>query len=389
MNIIIINEFNKLINLIEFNLNESIKTKNNKARLANIFRLKQIKNILSIIKKYPEEINLTNLKIFEKIDGIGSGTINRIKEILKNGFLEELKNFNFNEINNNNQLIHELETIIGIGKTSALQLINKGITSIEDLKYKILNNKIKVNNKILLGLKYEGIFKNNIPRKEIDNFYKIFTIFINNFNKKYKLDDNNKYIFEICGSYRREKESSNDIDILISKLNTTHNWYILNSDYESDKSDKIDTDNESDKSDNETDNETDNKPDNKIFYYLKEIIDELKLPIKMNNNNSLLVDDITDKNIKTKYMGFCKYKDNPIRRIDIRFVPYNSYFTALLYFTGSKEFNTKIRIKANELGYKLSEYNLINKNNNKKIKINSEYDIFKKLKIEYLHPHLR
>ena len=119
------------------------------------------------------------------------------------------------------------------------------------------------------------------------------------------------------------------------------------------------------------------------------IIDELKLPIKNNNNNKLLVDDITDKNIKTKYMGFCKYKNNPIRRIDIRFVPFNSYYTALLYFTGSKELNTKMRTKANDLGYKLSEYNLIKKSQNKKIKINSEYDIFKKLKMEYITPSLR
>ena len=381
MNIIIINEFNKLINLIEFNLNESIKTKNNKARIANIFRLKQIKNILSIIKKYPEEINLTNLKKFEKIDGIGSGTINRIKEILKNGFLEELKNFN--DINNNNQLIHELETIIGIGKSGALQLIDKGITSIEDLKYKILNNKIKVNNKILLGLKYEGIFKNNIPRKEIDKYYKLFNIIINNFNNKYKLDDNNRYIFEICGSYRRGKESSNDIDILISKLNTTNNYYNDSNNNNTDTNTNSDTNSYTDTDSN---NDNSKKSNN---YYLKLLINELKLPIKNNNNKSLLVDDITDKNIKTKYMGFCKYKDNPIRRIDIRFVPYNSYFTALLYFTGSKEFNTKIRIKANELGYKLSEYNLIKKDTNKKIKINSEYNIFKKLKMEYLTPDLR
>ena len=101
-----------------------------------------------------------------------------------------------------------------------------------------------------------------------------------------------------------------------------------------------------------------------------------------------MVDDITDKNIKTKYMGFCKYKNNPVRRIDIRYVPYDSYYTALLYFTGSKELNTKMRIKANELGYKLSEYNLIDKNK-AKIKIKSEYDVFEKLKMEYLPPNLR
>ena len=90
-------------------------------------------------------------------------------------------------------------------------------------------------------------------------------------------------------------------------------------------------------------------------------------------------------------MGFLKYKDNPIRRIDIRYIPYESYFSALLYFTGSAELNKKMRIVAKNLGYKLSEYGLfpINQKNNDMIKINSEQDIFKILKIEYLIPRLR
>ena len=78
---------------------------------------------------------------------------------------------------------------------------------------------------------------------------------------------------------------------------------------------------------------------------LKEL--SIKKDIKKNNNQPLLVDDMTDKKISTKYMGFSKLKDNPVRRIDIRFVPFNSFHTALLYFTGSGEFNKKMRKIAN------------------------------------------
>ena len=67
----------------------------------------------------------------------------------------------------------------------------------------------------MLGLKYYGKFEGNIPRKEIDKVYKIFTDIFKNLNKK--LNDNEKYLFEFCGSYRREKDTSGDIDILISK----------------------------------------------------------------------------------------------------------------------------------------------------------------------------
>ena len=43
---------------------------------------------------------------------------------------------------------------------------------------------------------------------------------------------------------------------------------------------------------------------------------------------------------------------------------------------------------AKSKGYKLSEYGLFDKNN-KKFKIKSERDVFKKLGLEYLPPRLR
>ena len=87
-----------------------------------------------------------------------------------------------------------------------------------DLKKKIKDKKIEVNEKVLLGLKYHGVYKVNIPRKEIDDVYKLLTKIIKKINKKEELDDDNKYIFEICGSYRREKPFSNDIDILLTSV---------------------------------------------------------------------------------------------------------------------------------------------------------------------------
>ena len=45
-------------------------------------------------------------------------------------------------------------------------------------------------------------------------------------------------------------------------------------------------------------------------------------------------------------MGFCKYKNNLIRRIDIRLIPFESIYAAILYFTGSYELNKIMRINA-------------------------------------------
>ena len=192
----------------------------------------------------------------------------------------------------------------------------------------------------------------NIPRKEVTKYYKFMEKVISYLNKKYELNESNEYVFEICGSYRREKLVSNDIDVLISKKKT--------------KTSKT-----------------------KSEKHLNRFVNKLKTNLKINNNKPLLLDDMTDKNITTKYMGFSKLKDNHVRRIDIRYVPYTNFHSALLYFTGSRELNTKMRQIAKQKGFKLSEYGLFRLSDDKKIIIKSERDFFKKLDMEYLHPRLR
>jgi len=350
LNLNIINEFTKFINYLQHLVDDSKATGDTKTITANTFRLRQTKNSLQIIKKYSKKITLDNIADFAELPGIGKGTIDRITEIIKTGKLKEIIAF-IDTTDENKELLEELESIVGIGRAHALELIKDGITSIDDLKMKIDNGEIKVNDKIKLGIKYHNKFFGNIPRKEIDKIYKMITVIIKKLNKQYKLTDENKYIFEICGSYRREKETSGDIDILISQLGTTE----------------------------------DNIND---INHLLIIVNKLKENIKTNDNKPLIVDDMTDKHFVTKYMGFAQYKNNPFRRIDIRFVPYDSYYSALLYFTGSAELNRKMRQIAKSMKLKLSEYGLT-KENGTRLPITSEYDFFKILKIEYLPPNLR
>ena len=89
INQIIIDQFEKLVKFIQFEID---KSKNVKDKTSNNFRLKQTKNILAIIKKYPHTILLNNLKEFGELPGIGKGTLDRIKEILESGKLKELEN---------------------------------------------------------------------------------------------------------------------------------------------------------------------------------------------------------------------------------------------------------------------------------------------------------
>ena len=352
MNTIILEQFTKLLAYIEFKIKEF--KENNMKKEQNIYNFKhrQTKSVIIFLKNYPEKITLDNYMDLIDIDGIGKGTIERIREILKTKKLKELKNFEKTYVNNDyknkNKVVEELLEVINLGPSKAKELYSLEIKGVKDLKSKVKSGAIEVNDKIKLGLKYYGVVKTNIPRKEIDNIFTLLKKVIKKINKKNKYEKTEEYIIEICGSYRREKITSNDIDVLITKKGNI-------------------------------DNDTN---------YLKSFVKKLKKDMKLNKNKPLIIDDMTDKNIETKYMGFIKYKNNPVRRIDIRFVPYESYNYALLYFTGSKDLNKKMRQIAKNKGYTLSEYELVNKKG-KQFIAKSEKDIFKKLGMEYLPPKLR
>jgi DNA polymerase/3'-5' exonuclease PolX len=345
----IISEFEKLIAFYKNELDKMKKSEDVKNLTANTFRIRQLRNVVSILSKYPEKITLKNYQELKELDGIGAGTIQRVKEILENGKLAELESFTDTN-GDKEKSINELEEIVGVGRVKALEFYNQGITTVKMLKQKIKKGEIEINEKIELGLKYYGKYKTNIPRKEIDKVYKILTKVINTVNKENKLTEDNKYIFEVCGSYRREKTTSGDIDVLISKLGTLEK--------------------------------------NKDSTSLELFVNKLKENIKTNDDKPLLIDDITDKNFETKYMGFAKYKDNHVRRIDIRYVAYDSYYSALLYFTGSADLNKKMRNIAKSKGLKLSEYGLF-KTDGTKLKIKSEEDFFKELDLDYIPPNER
>jgi DNA polymerase/3'-5' exonuclease PolX len=334
----IINQFEKLVELIKKNNKLEL---NSKIKKINGYRIKHFLYAINVISNIPYVITLDNVKMLEKIDGISKGTVNRIIEILNNGFLQEINILEKELFSKNKdvEIINDLNNIVGIGDISALKLIKKfNIKSIEDLKEKVDNKIIDVNDKIKLGLKYYGKYETNIPRDEINQIYNYLDEKISKFNKK--------LLFFICGSYRRNKITSNDIDILLINKDIIYQDDI----YESD--------------------------------CLNDIVSMLK-------EDNFIKDDLTGIDGKTKYMGFCKYKNNPIRRIDIRMVGVESFATALVYFTGSYELNQMMRKQAKKLNYKLNEYGLFNIDTNEMILIKSEEDLFNILQMKYLEPYER
>jgi len=326
MNEDIIKQFENLIKQIEFDILFS-----NNDKLKNSFRLKHIKNSLKVISNYKDKI--TEGKQLKGIKGIGTGTIRRIDEILKTGKLKEVT---FTErIDDILKTIRALKKIYGIGEKKAYELIRKyKINSIEDFKKKIKSKKIILPENISIGIKYLDEYQENIPRSEMKKHEKIL---LNTLKEM-----SSKFTGIVCGSYRRKKTSSNDIDFIFIH------------------------------------DDVKNEKDMKKVSYLNDFVEILI-------EKKYIIDSLTSTNVITKYMGFCKIKD--IRRIDIRFFPKKSYYTALLHTTGSGEFNRKMRLIAKSLGYKLNEYGLFK--DKKSISIHSEKDIFKKLDMEYIKPEDR
>lgn len=76
-------------------------------------------------------------------------------------------------------------------------------------------------------------------------------------------------------------------------------------------------------------------------------------------------------------------------QVDLRVVEPDSYGAALLYFTGSKQHNIRLRTIANQKGYKISEYGIFREKTEKRIAGKEEADIYRTLGLAYIPPEMR
>jgi DNA polymerase/3'-5' exonuclease PolX len=101
---------------------------------------------------------------------------------------------------------------------------------------------------------------------------------------------------------------------------------------------------------------------------------------------------------KVKFQGLYNYKyaeegsneDNlTVRKLDVRWVPFESIWSSILHSTGSDASNVRLRKLALEKGMTLSEFGLFDLKTREPIPIESEEDIFEKLGTKYLLPEER
>ena len=138
--------------------------------------------------------------------------------------------------------------------------------------------------------------------------------------------------------------------------------------------------------------------------FINPSLNDIIISSKSNNRKAFdgFIDELIKNNIiievlsrgKTKSLTVTKLPGKPARRVDFLYTPAEEYPFAVLYFTGSKNFNTAQRQRALKLGYSLNEHGLYHMNNGKKADkvnhvFNTEEDIFKYLGMEYVEPDKR
>lgn len=221
--------------------------------------------------------------------------------------------------------------VYGIGPKKAKELADKdGVKSIAELREK---QKDLLNDVQIKGLKYYEDVLERIPRKEIQLYEKKMKKIFD------ELNTDGKATMMIVGSYRRGATDSGDIDVII----------------------------------------TSTKKKTDIFDRFLDALDEKKL----------LKDFLSRGKKKSLTVG--KIRGKPNRRLDFMYTSMEEFPFAILYFTGSKMFNTLMRARANDMNLTMNEHGLytyVKRKKGEKIakKFKDEKDIFKYLGIKYVEP---
>ena len=189
---------------------------------------------------------------------------------------------------------NDLGEVYGIGPAKARELVQThNVTTIDALRKRAdeLLNDLQKR-----GLKYHDHTRLRIPRKEMLAHHRfVSTAFA-------ELGDSTPR-FSFLGSFRRQLASSGDIDILLTA------------------------------------------PTN----CLRSAMNALERAGYVDLSEAFAYG-------RHKFMGVCKLPDGGTwRRLDVLYCPPREYPFALLYFTGSKDFNTQMRAYALTKGYSLNE----------------------------------
>ena len=264
------------------------------------------------------------------LEGIGAKIQQKIEEIISTGSLRAVTEAK-RELPI--EAFQGLLGVHGIGPVKAKELIDGGITTIEGLRKASEENSKLLTAAQKLGVKYYEDSQLRIPRAEMIEHENLILPGLSE-----------EFEGTIVGSYRRGAASSGDIDVLLTLPDAMSK-----------------------------------KDQGALFLQMIDLFKDV----------GYIVDTLSSG--PTKFLGYSKLENHPVRRLDLLMIPKSEYACAILYFTGSQQFNVAFRSYALEKGYTLNEHELKpTKEGVPAVPVFvTEQDIFTFLGLQYVEPTLR
>lgn len=272
------------------------------------------------------DFHVTDAEQLQGLADIGAGTIRRVDELLRIGTLAELTGV----VAVTSPAGAGVADVAGIGPALAHRLRAAGVHTVQQLRQALTAGQVVVGDAVLRALPYHEDLQLRIPRPHMDAFARVLAQAAAELAKSVKL--------EMAGSYRRGVASSGDIDVLLGARMPRPQ---LLDDFE------------------------------------RALRARGMLKARMDSGDSKMTLLVALPGLPT------------VRHMDVRLVPTANWGAALLYFTGSKCTNVRMRRRAMALGLRLSEYGLEDKRTGEMLRARTEQDIFRRLGMEYLRPDQR
>ena len=293
------------------------------------FKVRAYKKVIEQLRA--TENPITKVEDLDDIDGVGVKMRKKVEEILATGELAAA------EKAKETMDLGPLETlkgVHGIGDAKAKELIAEGIKTIAQLRTAAAANKKLLNKTQTTGLNYYDDIMKRIPRAELA---KHEALLLGELPAGMK--------GTVVGSYRRGAESSGDIDVLVSM-------------------------------------DAPEAERTKAFHaYVKALRDK-----------SYMVEELS-KGVQKNLSIVRLTPESTARRLDLLVIPVDQLAYALLYFTGSMEFNVGFRKHALKKGYTLNEHEMKPTGKVEGAKpvppLATEEEVFEFLGLEYKTPRER
>lgn len=289
------------------------------------FRARSYEKAAAAVAAHPKDIASMDEKALQSIPTVGKGMAARIHEYTEKGAMHELEELR--------ELVppgvRELTRIPGLGPKKAVLLYEElGVATLEDLVAAIADHKLRGIKG--LGPKTEDNLKRNIEQYQQHGDRVRLDVALKLAEELIAGLGECKAIQEItfCGSLRRMRETIGDVDILTAS---------------------------------------------KDAGAVMDAFGALPPVERTIARGDTKMSVITAKGVQ----------------VDLRVVPHDAWGAALIYFTGSKAHNIKIREMAVKKGWKLSEYGLFKVETDKKMVAKTEEAVYAKLGLPWIPPTLR